>query len=186
MIIGTTTTIQQLLAILVEELTPQFMPENRIFIYNQELVLEPVQKPWIILKQMGSKVYSNQNLTYIDNNGNFTEEQDVYTQDIIGITILSKNLQALQYKEFIPMALASIFSQQQQEQYGFKIARTMQAQDLSELEGGSMNYRFDWILNVLACYQNIKTAKYFNSFETQVLVSDGTVTTSTFNPSVLP
>ena len=186
MIIGTNTTVQAILGILVEELS-YFIPASRIFIYNQEFILEPTQEPWIIIKQMGSKVYSNQNSTFIDSNGNFNEEQDVLTQDIIGITIMSKDLKALQYKEAIPMALASIYSQQQQEALTFKIARIMQAIDLSEVEGGSMIYRFDWTLNVLSCYQLIKTALPFTNFETEVIVNDGQPDfTATFNPSVLP
>lgn len=187
MIIGQNTTIQEIRNILVEELS-YFMPGKRIFIYNQEFVLEPTQHPWIVLKHLGSKVYSNQNFTFIDNLGNFNEEQDVLTQEIIGITIMSKDLAALQYKEAIPMALASIYSQQQQETLTFKLPRTMQAQDLSELEGGSMIYRFDWTLNVLACYQLIKTQKYFDTFETEVIVNDqgtGTIIEE-FNPAVLP
>lgn len=185
MIIGTNTTVQAILNILVEELAYIIDP-SRIFIYNQELVLEPIQQPWVIVRQLGSKVYSNQNSSFIDSNGNFNEEQDLLTQDIIGITILSKDLQALQYKEAIPMALASIYSQQQQETLGFSIARIMQAQNLPELEGGSMNYRFDWTLNCLSCYQLIKTAIPFTNFQTKVIVQDGTETTTTFNPAVLP
>ena len=184
MLIGTNTTVQAILNILVEELQ-YVIPSSRIFIYNQEYVLEPTEYPWIFVKQLGSRVYSNQNSTFIDSSGNLNEQQDLLTQDIIGITIMSKNLQALQYKEAIPMALASLYSQQQQELLTFKIARIMQAQDLSQLEGGSMIYRFDWTLNVLACYQLIKTNTYLNNFETEVLVSDGTVVTQSFNPSKL-
>ena len=186
MILGKQTTVQVILGILVEELA-FLMPPSRIFIYNQEYVLEPTTEPWIFIKHLGSRVYSNQNLSFIDNSGNLNEEQDLLSQDIVGITIMSKDLKALQYKEAIPMALASIYSQQQQEALTFKIARIMQAQDLSELEGGSMIYRFDWTLNVLAAYQIIKTQPYFNGFETQVIVNDGQPDlTATFNPAVLP
>jgi hypothetical protein len=150
-------------------------------------VLEPVEDPWIIVKHLGSKVYSNQNLSFIDSDNNLNEEQDLLTQEIIGITIMSKNLNALLYKEAIPMALASIYSQQQQEALTFKIARIMQAQDLSELEGGSLIYRFDWTLQVLAAYQLIKNIEDFESFETQVIVNDGQPDlTAEFNPAILP
>ena len=186
MILGKQTTVQVILGILVEELA-YLMPASRIFIYNQEFVLEPTAEPWVVIKHLGSRVYSNQNITGVDGNGNFTEEQDLLSQDIIGITIMSKDLKALQYKEATPMALASIYSQQQQETLTFKIARIMQAQDLSELEGGSMIYRFDWTLNVLAAYQLIKTQKYFSSFETEVIVNDGKPDlVAEFNPAQLP
>ena len=72
MLIGTNTTVQAILEILVEELA-YIIPASRIFIYNQEFVLEPTQYPWVIIKHLGSKVYSNQNSTFIDANGNLND-----------------------------------------------------------------------------------------------------------------
>ena len=177
--------MQAILDILAHELE-YLIPSSRIFIYNQEFVLEPTEHPWVIVKQLGSKAFSNQNSTYTNSQGNYQEEQYVLTQDIIVVTIISKNIQALQYKEAIPMALASIYSEQRQDELAFKISRNMQCQDLSELEGGSINYRFDWTLNVLACYQLIKKSSYFDTFTTQLIERDGVPINKTFNPRVLP
>jgi hypothetical protein len=188
MILGQTTTIDQLMNILIEEITyiPNFNPKLRIFIANQEYNIPKIKGAWIVLNQIGNKVYSNQNSTFIDTFGNFNEEQDTLTQDVIVISIMSKNEDALRYKEGIAMALRSIYSQQQQEAQTFKIAQTMPLQNLSVLEGGSMMYRFDVTVNVLACYQLIKNQNFFDAFETQVVVNNGGTIIEEFSPSVLP
>lgn len=187
MILGTTSTIQQIYEILVEELDyiPNFNPKSRIFIANQEYNIPKVQGMWVVIDQLGNKVYSNQNREYTDGDGNYREEQITLTQDIITVLVMSKNLQALLFKEGIPMALRSIFAQQQQEKLAFKIAQTMNMQNLSELEGGSRIYRYEFMINVLACYQHVKGAEYFSSFQTELRVQDGTIIDPFFEPDSL-
>jgi len=185
MILGKYTTVQAIRNILVSEMS-YIMAPNRFLIYNQEYQFPNDPNAWVIIKHSLSKVYANNNFTYVNDIGNYVEEQDLNTQDTIIITIMSKNLQALQYKEGIPMALRSVFSQQQQEKYAFKIATLMPIQDLSEVEGGSMYYRFDVTVPVLTCYKLIKGQNYFDEFETYVDVNDGQPDlTATFNPAVL-
>lgn len=184
MILGKYTTVQAIRNILVKEMGYLIAP-NRFVIANQEYTFPTDQNAWVIINESMSKVYSNQNHTFTDKSGNYNELQVVLTQDVITVNIMSKNLQALQFKEGIPMALRSIYAQQQQEQYAFKIAQIMTVMNLSDVEGGSEYWRFGWTLNVLSMYERIKSQTYFDGVLTELSVNDGEPLIEVeFNPAV--
>lgn len=165
---------------------PDMTWDQRVVIYNQEYTLAPIDGLWIEVAFLASKVFSIQNDTQ-ENNGIFEEIQNLYQQESVMVRLFSKNIEALQYKELIMMGFGSIYAQQQQEEYGFKICAVTPYPDTSELEGGAINYRHDLNIMCLVAYQNIITAVPMQSFETAVTASNGSATLyRTFSPTVLP
>lgn len=163
-------------------------PTERIFLYNEDYVLPPDNGLWIIVAYAGSKPYSNRSSTFTDENGNFMERQNVNTQEQIVINLMSFDLEALERKEEVLQALASLYSQNVQSQESFKIAPIMPIADRSEIEGGKINYRFDIMLTVLTWYEKIKSADYYDGIITKVTVADGALKNQTveFNPAINP
>lgn len=183
------TTVDVIRTIILKQMVnsvPNLNWDQRIVIYNQEFIIPPDDHVRIEVGFRGSKVFGSNNYTqYV--NGVFQEVQDLYTQEQLAVMVYSKNLEAIRYKELVMMGLKSIFSQQQQEKYSFKIAPNIPLQDLSELEGGAISYRFDLFLTCLVAYENILSQSYLNTFETQVIVgAKSPLLEVEFNPAVLP
>lgn len=186
------TTINLIRDILKSEMQ---IPDERIFFYNEDYVLPDDNGLWIIVAFSGSKPYSNRNSTFLDVktldiNGNptFMEKQNISVQELITVHMMSYNLDALERMYEVPQALVSLYAQNSQTDATFKIAPIMNVVDASEQEGGRINYRFDWRVTVLSWQEKIKPAQYYNTFKTQLTVSDGAPTnmTENFDPSVKP
>ena len=159
------------------------LPDERIFYYNQDYVLPEDKGLWVIVGFQGSKLYFNRSSTFTDEKGNFSERQNVNTQEQISVQLMSFNLEALERKEEVPQALASIYSQNIQRQCGFKIAPIMNVADASYLEGPEITYRFDWMVTVLSWYEKVKLTEVMPGFLTEVTVADGSPIQQTFDPS---
>lgn len=150
--------------ILVHEFSD--MDEERINIYNEKFKIPPKDGAFITIEYKGSpKIISSRN--YMEGTD---EVQELNTSESFVVGIFSKNLEALQQKEKVVMALNSIFSVQTQEKYSFKIYREMKIEDLSFLEASAMLRRFDITFTVNAWYKETKAAEYFETFSTKVQV----------------
>jgi len=156
--------------IIIEEME---LEEDRVYIYNQKFTIPKDDELFIVLEYNGApKVISNRN--YMD----MTEEPPVEVNDLnmqerIVVGVFSKNESALQRKEEVLMAIHSIYSQNVQEQYSFRIFRSSVIEDLSFLEASALLYRFDIPLIVNAWYKKTKEKTYYEVFQTQVTVNDG-------------
>ena len=125
------TTLSLIRNILKSEMNLQ---DERIWYYNQDYKIPDDKGLWVIVGYQGSKLYANRNSTGIDSKGDFVERQNVNTQEQISVQLMSYNLEALERKEEVPQALASIYSQNLQRQLSFKIAPIMNVADASYLE----------------------------------------------------
>lgn len=165
---------------------PDLTWDQRVVIYNQEYTLAPIPGLWIEIAFVASKIFSSQNYTQ-EVDSVFQEVQNIYQQESIMVRLFSKNTEALQYKELIMMGFFSVYAQQQQEKYGFKISNVTPYPDTSELEGGAINYRQDLSLMCMVGYENIISCVPMQNFETAVTVSNRSATLyETFLPTVLP
>lgn len=148
------------------------LADDRIFIYAQPLKLPTDQNLFVNIEYKYSKIYSNRNLTPV-NMGAISEEQNVNTQEFLTVQVFSRSFEALQRKEEAAMALRSVYAQQMQEKYAFKLSVNPQILDASSLEASAMLYRYDIPVVVLTAYQKTKKISYFDSFQTAVRVNDG-------------
>lgn len=177
------TTLELIRNILIAEMD---LKDDRIFYYNQDYILPADKGLWVIVGYQGSKLYANRNSTGVDSKGNFVERQNVNTQEQITVQLMSFNLDALQRKEEVPQALASIYSQNLQRECAFKIAPIMNVVDASYIEGPEITYRFDWNITVLSWYEKIKETTPLPGYITELTVADGSPIQKEFDPSLKP
>lgn len=161
--------IQVLRDILVHEMG---VDEERIMFYNQKWDIPTDSNLFMELEYKYGTPYSNRNSLPIIK-GVATEQGDVNMKEKYTIKIFSKDTSALARKEEILMALASIYSQQQQESNSFRIFPIMQIQDVSEVEASARLYRYDIEVTVFAWYSKTKIQEYYNSLNVEVLVDEG-------------
>jgi hypothetical protein len=162
------------------------LEDDQIYIYAQPNILPTDSRLYVVIEYKYSKVYSNRNLTPV-NDGNITEEQNVNTQEFLTIQLFSRSFEALRRKEEAVMALRSVYAQQSQEKYSYKLSFTPQIFDLTSLETSAMLYRYDVPVVFLSAYQKIKTIDYFDSYITRVIANDGQPDmTAEFNPADNP
>lgn len=148
------------------------LDDDQIYIYAQPNIIPTDKRLYVVIEYKYSKVYSNRNLTPV-NDGIITEEQNVNTQEFLTVQLFSRSFEALQRKEEAAMALRSVYAQQQQEKYSFKMSVNPQILDLTSLEASAMLYRYDLPIVFLSAYQKIKTVAWYDSYLASVRVNDG-------------
>ncbi len=168
-------TLDLIRLILVEELGfDQEEDEDRVMIYNQKFVIPKKTGMFIYLEPKGApKIISSRNRMENDGLGNFNENQNSSWLEDICIGVYSQNLEAIQRKEEVAMALHSVYSQQLQEAQSFKVFRNVNIIPINEIEGPARLYRFDVECKVFAWYNKVKLAEFFDTLNVEVRVNDG-------------
>lgn len=166
------TTLSIIRDIIVKEMD---LDNSRVNIYNQNWKIPKDDGLFVLIEAKGiPKVISNHNKT-IPAADSFTEVQGVNTQEQIAVVLFSRNMDAYTRAPEVSMAIASIYSQQKQEQHSFKIARIAPAVDLSGLEGAAMLYRIEVSLIVFGWYEKTKAGDYFDTFRAELSTETETV-----------
>ena len=138
------------------------LEDEQIAIYNQNWILPKDDGLHLTVQFIGAQPFSNRN--WVDPTGAI-EVQDVSMQEMYQIKIMSRSDVALFRKHEVLMAIASIYSQQIQEENSFKIAPISHGfTDVSEVEGVARLNVYVLTIDVLAWYQKTKSADYYNSF----------------------
>ena len=148
------------------------LKDAQIWMYGQQNIIPDGPGLYVVIEYKYSRVYSNRNLTPV-NDGVISEEQNLNTQEFLTVQLFSSNFEALRRKEEAAMALKSVYSQQIQEKYSFKLSVNPQILDLSSLEASKMLYRYDIPVVVLTAYQKTKSVEWFDSYRVAVDVNDG-------------
>ena len=170
-VVNQLSTFQTLIKILSKEMD---INQDRIMIYNGEWNIPPDDGIFIILERLPGRVIANRNtVKYDPSRAVYQEIQDLNIREQIVISVFSKNTEALERKDEVLMAIASLYSQQLQEKNSIKIFRIANIEDLSVLEGGSNLYRYDIPLTIFSWQQKVKTAEYFDTFNVEVKANDG-------------
>lgn len=146
------------------------LTEEQCYIYNQKYTIPPTPGLEVIVEYKWGKIFSSRSV--LDPIA-LTEVQDVNVQESLNVIVMSKNLEAIQRKEEVVMAISSIFSQQLQAAANFKIAPISMIQDVSFVEGDGIIYRFDIPITILSWMSKTKSQTYFNIFPVSVRVNDG-------------
>ncbi len=149
------------------------LEDDRIVIYNQGIQIPEDPNLWLAVRFVSSRIISSR--TAIESVGDeaAVEVNRINTNEHLAVDIMSKNLEALQRKEEVIMALNSIYSQQQQEKYSFQIARIAPIQDISQVEGDSILYRFEVPVVMFSWYSKTKSQTFYDRYSTQVRIDDG-------------
>ena len=148
------------------------LKDAQIWIYGQQNIIPTGSGLFVVLEYKYAKTYSSRNLTPV-NDGNITEEQNLNTQEFLTVQLFSRNFEALKRKEEAVMALKSVYAQQLQEKYSFRLSVNPQIMDLSSLEASALLYRYDIPVVFLTAYQKVKAVIPFDTFRVEVDVNDG-------------
>ena len=151
------------------------LQEDRVNIYNAKFNIPNDQYLFIGVEYKFSKIYASKSET-IDVTGIFSEKQGLNTQEHYAVIIFSRNTDALLRKEEVVQALGSVYARQQGDTYGFSIARIGQIQDLSNLEGAAILYRFEINVVMLCRYEKTIPIAWYGTFPMQVTEANGITT----------
>lgn len=139
-----------------------------LLIGAQNIKLFNTNKLQVTIQTVSTHDYAN-NVTYEDDPDNesaLIEVQTLNQSRLMQIDIYSRNNEARERHPEIAMALKSIYAQQQQDLYNFKIGMITSSCNNSGLDGGSDINRFTTTFNVLVHYTKSKAVDYYNKFET--------------------
>lgn len=140
------------------------LSKERVLQYNQKWNLPPDSGLHVTVQFLGSNTISNRSKTEDRGIEGFYEIQDLNTQEMYQIVVMSRNMDAPMKKQLVLMALASVYAQQVQEENSFHIAPVANFSDISEIEGAAILYRFALSVTVHAWYRTERRVDYYNDF----------------------
>jgi hypothetical protein len=108
------------------------------------------------------------NTNFADGSGSGLDSvQSINMVATLGIDVISRSNEALLRKEEVLMALASDYSQAQQEANSFNIGKLPmggQFVNLSPVDGAAIPYRFNISVNIQYFKRKVKAVPYFDDF----------------------
>lgn len=159
------------------------IPDGYAWIRNQQRQIPADKGLFVVVGMVDSWVIANNNyakpvaITPPDPDPPYEglqEVQETQVRENIQIDIFSSDNSALQRRWEILTALKSVYSEQQQEQYSFRIFRQSSSfANTSSAEGGSMLNRFSIVIPCFVWYRKVKLLDrpgydYYNNFDTRV------------------
>jgi len=149
--------------------------EDRVNIFNERFDIPEYDGLFIVIESKSTKVISNRNIPVPSDSG-ITETQELTVLNSSAISLMSRNREAEQKKEEVIMALQSIYSQQCQEKYSFRLYRNPVIENLSGVEGAAMLNRFEISVMSITWHEKTKSADYYDTFNAEVNTENETVT----------
>jgi hypothetical protein len=165
---------------IIVDIVREFMElsQENIWIRDQNRKIPNDKGMYVVVGMVDAKPYSAQS----NLETHFTEGSDpipfevevsrIQTRENIQIDIMSRSADAISRRWELLLALNSIYSKQQQEQFGFKISRLpANFVNTSGAEGGSNINRFSITIACLVWYEKVSDLPvydYYNEFSTRV------------------
>ena len=147
------------------------LDNGQVYIFNQKLMIPTDGKLYIAVSVISEKPFSNTREMVSTTGGGLIEQLSSNVLATLGVNILSRSTEALDRKEEVILALNSIYSQQQQETNGFHIAHVSSGfNNLSEIDGAAIPYRFNITVNVQYKVLKKSAVSYYDRFTKQVVI----------------
>lgn len=141
------------------------LAQGRVFLWNQKVFAPTDQGLWVAVAILSCKPYGNNRVIQGLSPTGMNEIQSVNMQAMISIDAISRGPEARDQKEYIVMALKSLYAQQQQELNSFYIAPiTTSFINVSQIEGASNLYRFNLSLMIQYLVIQTNSIPYYSSF----------------------
>lgn len=148
------------------------LEDGQIWIYNQRRLVPNTKGLFVIVGMIDSKPYG----VNLHNMGTENEIRTVHMKETISIDLVSYDLTAPTRLAELIGAIHSTFSQQTQEQYGFKLASNpTSVLNTSEVEGSAMVNRFTVTTVALTAYDSNSPIEYYDTFSLETLTEEGTL-----------
>lgn len=135
-----------------------------VIIYSQNIKLFNTDKLQICVRTVGVEPYSNRSEYISNQDGTFSEVQDLNLQRMMQVDCYSRNNDARDRFWEVIAALKSNYAQEQMDLYNFKIGTIARANNISGIDGGSDINRFSITFNVLTHEQKITNINYYDKF----------------------
>lgn len=135
-----------------------------VIIYAQNIKLFNTDKLQVVIRCLSAVPYSNRSEFITNQDGSYSEIQDLNLQRVMQIDCYSRNNDARDRFWEITAALNSTYAQQQMDLYNFKIGKITQTNNISGIDGGSDINRYSITFNVLSHEQKITNIDYYDKF----------------------
>lgn len=145
-----------------------------VMIANQNIRLFNTDKMQITIQTISSRDYSSRN-EYIEENNKYYECQYLNQSRMMQIDVYSRNNDARQRYWEVITALNSAYSDEKQQQYGFKLGTITSAKNTSGLDGGSDINRYTITFNALIQLSKKTEINYYNEFPLEVYTEKGKI-----------
>lgn len=144
--------------------TEMGLDNGRVYLWDQK-INEPTDSGlWVAVSMPLCKPFGN-NISF-DGSMGFQSNQVLNLVANVDVDILSRGPSARDQKEFVVMALNSVYSEQQQEANGFQISRlTTSFINLSQIDGAAIPYRYKISFRLNYAVVKAEPVPYFDTFE---------------------
>lgn len=134
---------------------------DRVYLYNQKIEQPKDFGMYVVVSILHEKPFGNVLKQAI---GGAEAEAYVSVISTIGVDIISRGPEARDRRFEVLIALASVYSQQQQEANGFSVGRVpLNFVNLSLLDGAAIPYRFHMDITITHSYAKRKAVPYFDA-----------------------
>lgn len=141
------------------------LAQGQVYLWDQKIDTPNDSRIYIAVGVLSTKPFGNRNAP--DSSGpGVVSKQSVNVLATLSIDIMSRSPEARERKEEVLMALFSDYSKLQQTTNSFGIARLASSfQNLSEIEGAAIPYRFNISVNMQYVVRKASAVPYNDDFE---------------------
>ena len=161
-IVTATVTVVPTLKLLCDIIASELeLDSDQVFIWNQKFPVLKDQRMYVVVGVVSSRPFTNS--AKFNSDGTVTQSATFRT--MLSLDIMSKSTLAVDRKEEVVMALASVYAEQQQELNAFSIGKLpTNLVPLSEGEGAAIPYRFNFSVSLQYSVRKTKAVPYFDNF----------------------
>lgn len=142
---------------------------DQIYFWDQKIIIPKDNRLYVAISELSCKPFSNIRET-VAITGGLTERLTTNFKTTLQVDILSRSAEARTRKEEVILALNSTYSIQQQEANSMMIAKISSGfNNLSEIDGAAIPYRFNILVNIQYAVQKTKAIDYYDDFTDEVL-----------------
>lgn len=151
------------------------LADGRVYLFNQKIMQPTDDGLFVALSVPMVKPFGNVR-GFTGASSSASSDAYVAVAATVDIDVISKSTAALDRKEEVLFALASLYASQQQTANGFSVARLpTRFLNISGIDGAAIPYRFRLSLVMTYAFAKSKPAPYFDSFGREVYGDDGSV-----------
>lgn len=147
------------------------LDDGRVWIYNQRRTIPTDKGLCVVVGMVSAEPFANvtQFNPAAQNTAGATETVTTSMRELVSIDIFSADTTAAARAWEVVAALGSRYAQDSQADNQYKIASVPQAmQNVSELEGASILYRFTMSIPVLRSYSSTSDVTYYDSSSKEI------------------
>lgn len=141
------------------------LADGRVYLWDQKIMQPTDAGLYVAVAMVSANPIGSSNRFNGDTN---KSEQFVTMQGVVDIDLISRDASARDRKEALILAFDSDYSRQMQDANSFYIGKlSTRFQNLSEVDGGAIPYRYKATVKIQYVYTKNQEAQYFDTFTTQ-------------------